>query len=125
MKNLLLVCLMMFAGSVGSATYLQCGFGMMGVVMLNSKTQITDDQQIGVYSWAAFQGTPERQIPNALLEPAAGELYKFQLDEGFADQNILISVSTVKDAQGALKAVVVNPQTPYANKMSGSCVFVD
>lgn len=123
MKNLLLVCLIIVMGSVSSAAYLKCSFGMMGVEMLSSKTELTVNHEVGSYSWAAFQGTPERQMPNFILEPEAGELYKFQLDEGFADKNILISVSVAQDVQDAWKAVVINPQTPYLNKMSGSCVI--
>lgn len=121
MKNTLLICLMTLIGLPTLANTLECGFGMMGVVMLNSKTQVTPERQIGAYSWAAFQGTPERQIPNLIFSPAAGELYKFQLDEGFGDQNIVITVSNTQDANGGFKSVVVNPQTPYANKMSGVC----
>lgn len=112
---------MMSIGLPALAGTLECGFGMMGVVMLNSKTQVTPEQKIGAYSWAAFQGAPERQIPNLVFPPAAGELYKFQLDEGFGEQNIVITVSTTQDANGGFKSIVVNPQTPYANKMSGIC----
>lgn len=126
MKKHLLFCLVILSGSAATAAHLQCDFGMMGAVIFQSKTQLTPDQQIGVYSWAAFQGTPAKQIPNLVLEPVEGaENYKFQLDEGFDDRNIVISVSTQKNANGALMATVVNPQASVGGKMAGLCNFVD
>lgn len=126
MKKKRLFCLIVLWSSFVSAAQLHCAFGMMGTTIFQSKSELTTDRQIGTYSWAAFQGTPEKQIPNLVLPPVPGaENYRFQLDEGFADQNIMISVSTQKDAHGALKAVAVNPQATIGGKMAGLCTFAE
>ena len=103
------------------AASLNCQFGIMGVAILTSQTELKEDGSIGTYTKAAFQGSPQKQIPNLVFPTQDPLLYFFQLDEGFDANNIGITVSTKRNAENDFLAVAENPQTPQFKRMNGSC----
>ncbi|MES2801706.1 MAG: hypothetical protein V4654_04390 [Bdellovibrionota bacterium] len=101
--------------------HLNCNFGLFNVPMLITKTQLTADLQIGKLTWAGYSAAPPKEIFNTVLEPLEKETYRFQLEEGFGDKNILIVVSTEKTADQVYTGYAENPQMPMMKKMSGTC----
>lgn len=100
---------------------LTCQFGLYNIAILQTQTELTTDLQIGPYTFAAYQGSPSKQIPNALQQPLETEKYRFQLDEGFNDQNILVVVYQKQTSDNDFPAFAENPQTPMFKKMTGTC----
>lgn len=119
MKTFFIITLFPFAAF--AENFLNCSFGMFNVAMLSTKTQLTEDLQIGKMTWANYQAAPAKEIFNTVLEPQEKELYRFQLEEGFGEKNIHIVVSQEKVAFSAYSAYAENPQMPAMKKMTGTC----
>lgn len=119
MKTFLIITLFPFAAF--AENFLNCSFGMFNVAILSTKTQLTEDLQIGKTTWANYQASPPKEIFNAVLKPQEKELYRFQLEEGFGEKNIHIIVSQEKMTSGAYSAYALNPQMPMMDKMTGTC----
>ena len=119
MKTFIIITLFPFAAF--AENFLNCSFGMFNVAILGTKTQLTKDLQIGKMTWANYQASPAKEIFNTVLEPQEKELYRFQLEEGFGEENILIVVSKEKASFSAYSAYAENPQMPMMKKMTGTC----
>jgi hypothetical protein len=120
MKNIFAL-LILTTSLHAQAASLNCSFGIMGVAILTTQTDLNADGSVGAYSKAAFQGSPAKEIPNVVFSVNEPLLYFFQLDEGFDANNISITVSTKRNTENDFLAVAENPQTPQFKKMNGSC----
>lgn len=120
MKKIILI-LTIWSQAASAVEYMNCEFGFANVPILMSQTQLVSEDKIGEFSKVNFQGSPQKTIPNMVLPTHNNEKFKFQLDEGFGDNNIFIVVSSQRLDENKYPALAENPQTPAFKKMQGVC----
>lgn len=121
MKIIFLITLLINSVSY-AVTTLHCEYGLTPqATILISETEIQNETEIGQYTEARYQGSPNQKLENIVLKTEGNELYKFQLDLGSGDKNFLITV--FKSEIHIFKSTVLNPKSAFIQKMNGECVF--
>ncbi len=119
--KIIILSLLALTPTAFAAERMDCNFGFSGVAILISQTQLLAEDKVGEFSKVNFQGSPPKTIPNLAQPLALNEKMKFQLDEGFGENNIVITVSQQRVGENTFAAIVENPQTPTFKRMQGTC----
>lgn len=112
-----------FFTSLSHADSLHCEFGFFGTTIVISETELYSPQKVGEYTQVNYQGTAPRKLKNLDLIANGENLFHFQLDEGFGDQNLFIVVSKKQINEKYFAAFIENPQTPSLKRLQGQCEF--